>query len=133
MLPPRSTQMKHTHKIQGEAALKDFGYLTSMITKRMNQQHGARLLRTAQEKAKAENRAVTQEEMRQLTEQNYGLEPYLPDQDVQAQSTPFKRVLTYLSVKVEGDKAELRLDDRVKNRKAILVRVDGRWYVAGIF
>jgi len=125
--------MKHTHKIQGEAALKDFGYLTSMITKRMNQQYGARLLRTAQEKAKAENRAVTQEEMRQLTEQNYGLEPYLPDQDVQAQSTPFKRVLTYLSVKVEGDKAELRLDDRVKNRKAILVRVDGRWYVAGIF
>ena len=133
MLPPRSTQMKHTHKIQGEAALKDFGYLTSMITKRMNQQYGARLLRTAQEKAKAENRAVTQEEMRQLTEQNYGLEPHLPDQDVQAQSTPFKRVLTYLSVKVEGDKAELRLDDRVKNRKAILVRVDGRWYVAGIF
>jgi len=124
---------EYTRKVQGEAALNDFGYLTTMRTKRMNQQNGARLLRAAQERAKAENREVSNEEMRQLTEQNFGMEPYVPHQDAQEQSEPFKRVFRYFSLKMEGDTAEIRFDDMAKNRRAILVRVDERWYVTGIF
>lgn len=123
----------YTRKIQGEAALNDFGYLTTMHTKRMNQQHGARLLRAAREKAKAENREVSKEEMRQLTEQNFGMEPYLPDQNEQGKSVPFKRVLRYFSLKIEGDTAEVRFDDMAKTRRATLLRVNGRWYMTGIF
>jgi hypothetical protein len=124
---------EYTHKIQGEAALKDFGYLTTMRTKRMNQQHGARLLRGAREKAKAENREVSKEEMRQLTEQNFGMEPYLPDQNEQGKRVPFKRILRYFSLKIEGETAEVCFDDMAKTRRATLMRVNGRWYVTGIF
>lgn len=124
---------EYTREVQGKAALEAFGYLTTMRTKRMNQQNGARLLRAAQEKAKSENREVSREEMQQLTEQNYGMEPYVPHQDAQQQSEPFKRVFRYFSLKIKGDTAEVYFDDMAKNRRAILIRVDGKWYVAGIF
>ncbi len=104
-----------------------------MRTKRSNQQHGANLLRAAQAKAAAENREITKEEMQQLTEQNYGMEPYVPVQDVQGQKVPFKRVVTYLSIKLDEDTAEVNFDDMVKNRRATLLRVNGRWYVSGIY
>jgi hypothetical protein len=71
--------------------------------------------------------------LKQLTEQNYGMEPYLPDQSVQGASTPFVRELKIVTINIEGDKAEVLFDDMVTNRRAILVRLAQRWYVAGIF
>lgn len=124
---------QYTRKIQGDKALEDFGYLTSMRTKRLNQQHGAQLLRAAQAKAKAENRAISEAEMQQLTEQNYGMQPYAPESAASDQDASFKRVLTYYFVQITGDTAEVKFDDMVKNLRAILVRRDGRWYVAGIY
>lgn len=124
--------MNYTRKVQGEAALDNFGYLTAMQTKRMNQQNGARLLRAAREKAASENREVTREEMQQLTEQNFGLEPFIPDSSEHDQSEPFKRILRYFSIKIEKDRAEVFYDDMVKTRKAILLQVNGQWYVADI-
>ncbi|RIK43396.1 MAG: hypothetical protein DCC55_05930 [Chloroflexi bacterium] len=125
--------LQYTSEIQGEAATNNFGFLTAMRTKRMNQQHGARLLRAALEKARIEGRELTPEEWKELTEQNYGMQPYLPPDSSEGQSTPFVRQLLYLDIKVDGDQAEIKFDSGVKNQRAILVRIDGRWYVAGIF
>ncbi|RIK43393.1 MAG: hypothetical protein DCC55_05915 [Chloroflexi bacterium] len=124
---------QYTSKVQGDAALQNFGFLTAMRTKRMNQQHGAKLLSAAMERARTEGRELTPEEWKELTEQNYGMQPYLPPDSSEGQSTPFVRQLLYLDLKVDGDRAEIKFDTGAKNRRAILVRIDGRWYVAGIF
>jgi hypothetical protein len=125
--------LQYTSEIQGEAATSDFGFLTAMRTKRMNQQHGAKLLRAAMERARTEGQELTPEEWKELTEQNYGMQPYLPDDSAKGQNAPFVRSLRYLDIKVDGDRAEIKFDTGVKNQRAILVRVDGRWYVAAIF
>jgi hypothetical protein len=125
--------LAYTGEIQGDAATKEFGFLTAMRTKRINQQHGAKLLRAALEQAKLEDRALTPEEWQTLTDQNYGMQPYLAPELPAEQSTPFVRPLSYLDVRVDGEQAEILFDTGVKRQRAILVRIDGQWFVAGIF
>ena len=105
------------------------GYLTSMKSKRIFQKQGIEQLRVAQEKAKAEHRVLTQAELDELTKQNHGLQPSLPDPSAQN----YKRTLQYFSIEINGDKARATYDEGVTGRTALLVRMDGRWYVAGIF
>jgi hypothetical protein len=134
-LPPDelSALLEYTSKIQGAAALEDFGFLTAMRTKRLNQQHGAELLRAALKRAEMEDRELTADEWQELTEQNYGIQPYLPPASPEGQSTPFVRPLIYLALKINENQAEIKFDTGVKQQRAVLVRIDGRWYVAGIF
>lgn len=117
----------YTIKIQGKDALDNFGYLTSMRTKRMHQQRGAELLKTAEARAFKENREVTPEEFKVLKEMNHGREPWIPGHE------PFQRKLQYFSLNIEDDKAMVKYDEGVTGRTAVLVKVDGQWYVAGIF
>jgi len=81
------------------------------------------------ERAKAENRELTQEEMNEIAKQNHGTIPALSD----LSGPPFKRVLQYFSLQIHGDTARAVYDEGVTGRTAILVRVDDKWYVVGIF
>ena len=65
--------------------------------------------------------------MADLTKQNYGKTPYLPDS-----SLPGRFPLTYISIKIDNDKAYVRYDDGPALQEAILVRVNGIWFIAGI-
>ena len=113
----------------GQTAVENFGYLTAMRAKRTYQLKGVQLLKAATEKAKAENRELMPEEWQELAKQNGGEYPAMP---IGNAGTPTKELI-YSSIEIDGDKARVTYDDLVKIRTAILVRIDERWYVAGIF
>lgn len=113
--------------ILGAKTAENFGYLTAMKAKRLHQQHGATLLKAAVSKAKTSDGMLAEEEMVDLTKQNYGKTPYLPDS-----SLPGRFPLTYISIKIDNDKAYVRYDDGPALQEAILVRVNGIWFIAGI-
>lgn len=109
------------------ASVEQFGYLTSIKSKRLRQQEGAKLLKQALQEAKTQGRTLSKPELDQLTAKNLGFEPTLPDM-----SLPSHHTLTYLSIKLEGDTARVAYDEGVVYRTAILVKVKGQWFVAGI-
>lgn len=118
-------------KITGPKASQDFGYLTAIKNKLTHRLEGEKLLRSAMAKAKTENRELSEAEWQTLIEQNHGERPSLPDPGL-----PSKRVIQpeqYFSIEINGDKARATYDEGVTGRTALLVRIDGRWYVAGIF
>lgn len=118
-------------KITGPKAAQDFGYLTAIKNKLTHRLEGEKLLRSAMAKAKTENRELSEAEWQTLIEQNHGERPALPDPGL-----PSKRVIQseqYFSIEINGDKARATYDEGVTGRTAILIRMDGRWYVAGIF
>ena len=113
--------------ILGAKTAENFGYLTAMKARRLHQQHGATLLKAAVSKAKTSDGTLAEEEMADLTKQNYGKTPYLPDS-----SLPGRFPLTYISIKIDNDNAYVRYDDGPALQEAILVRVNGIWFIAGI-
>lgn len=123
----REQAQVRVRKILGIQAVDSFGYLTAMKAKRLQQQHGAKLLKVAMEKEKTANRSITEEEWKKLTEQNYGENPYLPEL-----SLPGRFPLQYVSIEIVNDQAYVRYDDGPALQDAILVRVNVRWFVAGI-
>jgi hypothetical protein len=126
-LDQRGEAQTRVNKILGPGAAENFGYLTAMKAKRLQQQHGAKLLKAATDKAKSTNRSITEEEWKELAQQNYGERPYLPDL-----SLPGRFPLQFQSIEIDNDKAYVRYDDGPALQEAILVRVNGRWYVAGL-
>lgn len=119
----------YIHEILGLNVTDNFGYLTAMKNRFMHELQGRKLLQEA--KAKAESRQLTDQEWQTLKEQNHGEFPALPDTHL-----PKRRIIApdqYLSIAVKGDKARAVYDDGIRDETAILVRVNGRWFVAGIF
>lgn len=114
----------------GEEAAQTFGYRTSMKSKLIARKNRYAQFRAALTNAEAENRELTQAELDEIAAQNNGYIPTLPDL-----STPssFKRELKYFSLEINRNKARATYDEGVTGRTAILVRIDGKWYVAGIF
>jgi hypothetical protein len=100
-----------------------------MKAKRLLQQRGGKLLKTAMEKAKLENRELTPGEWQALAKQNGGMPPGLPNPHPDTLAQRF----TYESLEIDGDKAHLRYENGVSIKNALLVRIKGHWYVAGIF
>ncbi len=123
----REQAQARSRTILGTKEGESFGYLTAMKAKRLQQQQGATLLKAALDRAKSHDRTITEEEWKALTEQNNGEQPYLPEL-----SLPGRFPLTYESIKIDNDKAYVRYDDGPALQDAILVRVNGRWFVAGI-
>lgn len=113
----------------GAAAAQNFGYRTSMKSKRVADKNRIAQVRLVMEKAKAENREPTQEELDEIAKQNHGTIPALSD----LSAPPFKRILQYFSLKIDGDTALAVYDEGVTGRTAILKRIDGQWWIAGIF
>ena len=117
-------------KITGAKAAQDFGYLTAITNKISHRLHGEALLRSTMAKAKSESRELSETEWQVLIEKNYGERPSLPDT-----SLPSRRVIQpeqYFSIEISGEKARAVYDEGVTGRTAILIKIDGRWYVVGI-
>ena len=78
------------------------------------------------EKAKKENRALTEEERKSLIDNNGRIAP------AHSQSPTRSLPLNILSVKINNDIATVVLDDGPWTLEMYLVLVDKKWYVAGV-
>lgn len=130
--PERQQQLQNSiREILGLDVGSHFGYLTAMRNKMTLRLQGRKLLLEAMAKAKAEQRELTSEELQVLQKQNQGERPTLPNPHL-----PSKRVIApeqYQSIEISGDQARAYYDDGIRYETALLVRINGRWYVAGIF
>ncbi len=128
--PERQTQLQtYIREILGSTASENFGYLTAMKNKITHRLQGEKLLKAALEKAKSENRELTPMEWQKLAEQNHGERPSLPNLEFANN----KRQFLYKSLEIDGDTARAVYDEGVVTRRAILKRINGCWFVAGIF
>ncbi|RIK43394.1 MAG: hypothetical protein DCC55_05920 [Chloroflexi bacterium] len=118
--------------VLGSDASKNFGYLTAMKNKITYRLQGEEFVKAAIEQAKAEDREFTNEDLQALAAQN-------PDKYIVWPRTstdfapPDSTQRMYKSIQIDGDKARAVYDDGIRDKTAILVHIEGRWYVAGIF
>lgn len=110
----------------GESAAQHAGYLTAMSIQTIARGQGAKLLRTALDKAKAENRDLTAAEFQELIKANHGQLPTL------GSSIMAKTTLTFNSIAIDGERATVEYDDGAALQKAILIRTQGKWLIASI-
>lgn len=119
-------------RILGPEASKNFGYLTAMKNKMTYRQQGQAFVQSAIEEANAAGREFTNADLQALSAQN-------PDKHIvwPKSSTDFvlpdPTQFQYKAIWIKDDKARAVYDDGIRDKVAILVRIDGRWYVAGIF
>ena len=77
------------------------------------------------EKAKAENREVTQEEINSFIDSKWSMAP------ARGESPERKNLLRFISIEIINDTATVYLNDGYQLVILYLVRVDGQWYIAG--
>jgi len=125
--PLTAEQQAYIGQILGQEAVEDAGYLTAIQAKHVHLQHGADLLKAAQEKAIAEGRAIMSEDMETIRSRNYGAYPPSLENPEYLGKKP---QLQYLSLEVTGDRAVVDYDSGSALQEAILVRIDGQWFIA---
>jgi hypothetical protein len=119
-------------KILGTEASKNPGYLTAISNKISYRLQGEAFVKAAIEGAKAEGREFTNEDLQSLAAEHPDKHIVWPKSEADlALPEPTQR--SYKSIEIDGDKARAVYDDGIRDKTAILVRIDGRWYVAGIF
>lgn len=77
------------------------------------------------ERATAENREITQEEINALIDSKWGLAP------ARAESPQRKIQLKFISVEIIEDSATAYLNDGFQVIVLYLVKIDGEWYISG--
>lgn len=120
-------QQNYVEQILGSEAVAGAGYLTAIQAKHVHLQNGARLLDAAEEKAAAEHRPLTSEEVEAIRLQNYGAYP--PSREY-PEHLGRKPKLQFMSLEVTGDRAVLVYDSGPALQEAILVRIDKQWFIA---
>lgn len=119
----------------GAGFAKDAGYLTAMRAKCEWYTRIMPIYKTYLAKAKSENRELTLEEWQELEELSlgYGIpapiedEYYSPDYKVNS-SVEMQSI--YMNWR--GSRAIVRFDDHAAVQEAILIKVDGRWFISSI-
>lgn len=124
--PLSDQQREAVANVLGESVAQHAGYLTAMSAQTIAHGQGAKLLRAALDKAKAENRDLTTVEFQELLKANQGQPPTL------GSSITAKTTLTFNSIAIDGDRATVEYDDGAALQRAILVRSQGKWLIAGI-
>lgn len=124
--PLSDQQREAVANVLGESVAQHAGYLTAMSAQTIAHGQGAKLLRSALDKAKAENRDLTAVESQELLKANQGQPPTL------GSSIIAKTTLTFNSIAIDGDRATVEYDDSAALQRAILVRSQGKWLIAGI-
>jgi len=81
---------------------------------------------SVQSKAKAENRALTEEERKSLIDADGRIAPARAEDPIRQQK------LKFMSVSMNGDIAKVILNDGPETIELTLVLVDKQWYIAGI-
>jgi len=132
-LPPQEVEELRTFisRILGPSTAKEFGYLTAMKNKITYRLQGEAFVQAEIDKARAANRAFTAADLQELMRQHPDKRIVMPRAEREF-VTPQPEQRLYKSIKIEGDKAWVIYED-VKDRTALFVRIDGKWYVAGIF
>jgi hypothetical protein len=125
--PLTAEQQADIGQILGKEAVEGAGYLTAIQAKHVHLQHGADMLKAAQEKATAEGRAITPAEMETIKSQNYGAYPPSLETPEHFGKRP---QLQYLSLEVTGDRATVVYDSGTALQKATLVKIEGQWLIA---
>jgi len=77
------------------------------------------------EKAKAENREITQNEIKPFIDSKWGMAPA-------QEESPIREIsLRFISVNVKDDMAIVYLDDGIRIINLAVVLIDNQWYIAG--
>ena len=124
--PLSPKQQEGVAAVLGAEAAQKAGYLTAMQAHYMSLGQGAKLLQAALARAKAEGRELSAAEFQALIKANHDQVPTLSGPVVA------KTMLTYESIEIAGDRATVRHDDGAALQEAILLKVKGQWYIAGI-
>lgn len=123
-----SDQQRETiRQVLGSEAAEKGGYLTAMQAYYISWGKGAAALEIALEKARAENRSLTADEMQEIIKANGGQVPTLARQDPVSVTQ-----LEFRSIKIEGDRAVVQYDDGAALQEAVLVKIGGQWFIASI-
>jgi hypothetical protein len=109
-----------------EISHKHIGYLTAMQMQYISWGEGRSLLQRAVDKAKAENRDITREELQEVIKANHGQVPPSPN------VITSKTVLVFESIEINSDKAIVKYDDGAALQEAILIKRSGNWLIASI-
>ncbi len=119
-------------RVLGPEASQNFGYLTAMQNKITFRLQGEAFVQAAIEQAEAEGWEFTSADLQALSVENpdkYIVWPQARTDLVASEPV----ALQYKSIEINGDKARAVYDDGVRDKIAILVLIDGQWFVAGIF
>lgn len=108
------------------------GYLTAMKAKTIAYGRVNADMRTALEKARAENREITHEEYQAIIKKNNGLIPPSNPPTGKGEIVKSSFPLKFDKIIMMGDHATVYYDDGAAYQKAILVKIDGIWFIAGI-
>lgn len=120
----------------GADAATNAGYLTAMQAKYAARGKTEKMLKTALDKAKAENRDLTLEEKQQLMDANGGVFPpatsSLSSTTTPKSSSGKKNTLMFEKIEIINDRANVQYDDGLALQEATLMRKNERWFVACI-
>lgn len=110
------------------AKSRETGYLTAMQAKYYLMQQNEKLKSSLLDKARSENRQVTEDEWKEL-EQLTGTQgnAYIYYSESQTATQ-----LQYQSIAIDGEKAIVRYDDQAAVQEAILKHVNGHWFIVDI-
>jgi len=107
---------------------QQIGYLTAMQTKYTKLKVIEKQRLALEQKARAENRQITDTEWEELAGNNHGsAAPYIYYSD-----TNQKTELLFHSITIEGDRAVVQYDDEAALQEAVLTFVDGNWLIVNI-
>lgn len=132
---PEDETRKFIEQTMGKNAAMNAGYLTAMQAKYIARGNAYALLETAQEKAKSENRELTQEEKKQILDANGGVFPPVSvksSTNSAFSSTPTTKKINIVNVEIKGDWGKVTYDTSQALQEAILIRKNGFWFVTCI-
>ncbi len=131
--PEKATELRtFIARVLGPEASQDFGYLTAMQNKLTFRLQGEAFVQAAIEQAKAAGREFTNADLQALSVENPDKYIVWPQARTDLiESEPIEP--QYKSIEINGDKARAVYDDGVRDKIAILIQIDGQWFVAGIF
>ena len=118
------SQLKFMQDITNDSSKTDFGYLEYKMTYFDWWGQGAIALEELQSKTESEGRNPSQEEMQSLIDSTGRMAP--------ARSTSLQiPEIEFISITINDDYAIATFDDGPRTNEMGLVKVDGKWFIAG--
>ncbi len=104
------------------------GFLDYKVAYNAWREKGALLVEQVWAKAKSEGRDyLTEDEAKSLMDPSGRVaQPRLPP------SVKFTTNLTFISISIDGEVAKAVFDDGAQTQEMLLVKIDGKWYIAGL-
>jgi hypothetical protein len=120
-----SSTIDFIQSVSGVYSPKYFGYLDYKIAYYSWWKSGALKLEAIQTKALEEKRGLTEDEIKSLIDDRGRM--VMP----RSQGVQTSTELQFVSIEIEGDKAIVIFDDRLRTNQMILVKIKDQWYIAG--